>query len=101
MRPVLEEHAPVVDQPLERALGEDAEAAPEREQVGPRDDVDRVELDPAGRLGEAREVGGGKSPVARPIELLAREEEVGDGAQGNARRGRHGRRCMAESLAEG
>ena len=65
------------------------------------DDVDRVELDPAGRLGEARETRRGEPSAARPIELLAREEEVGDGTQGNARRGRHGRRCIAESRAEG
>ena len=55
MRPVLEQHAPAVDQPVEGGAIVGAEPAPERQMVGALDDVDRVELDAAVVLGEARE----------------------------------------------
>src|SRR5438128_1334246 len=63
------------------------------------DDVDRVELDAAGRLGERRQARGGEPPTARTVELLAREEEVGDGAGREARGLRHGSGSIAESYA--
>jgi hypothetical protein len=89
VRPVLEEDATPVDEPLERAAVVDAEAAPQGEMVRALDDVDRVELDPAGRRREAFQARRGETAGARAIEQLARQEERAHGVAGNGRSCRH------------
>ena len=82
MRPVLEEHAPAVDQPIQCGTVVRAEAAPQRQVVRAVDDVDRVELNAADGLGETGEARGGQPPRPRSIELLAFEEQRRGGAHG-------------------
>jgi hypothetical protein len=86
VRPVLEQHAAAVDEPLERHTIEGTEAAPQRQVMGAIDDVDRVELDSACVLGEASEARSGQPTRTRPIQLLTLQEERSDGAEGEDRR---------------
>ena len=53
MRPVFEQHAPAIDEPIEGRAVVGAEAAPRGQVVRALDDVDRVDLEPAG-VGDER-----------------------------------------------
>ena len=90
MRPVLEEEAAPVDEPVEPRALVGAEAAPEREVVRAVEDVDRVELEAARVLDELDEPPGGQPAGARARQMLPLEEERGDRAEGE-RRDRHAR----------
>ena len=91
VRPVLEQQAPPVDEPLERGAVVRAETAPERQEVRALQHVDGVELDAAHVLGEADEARRGEPARARPVEVLALEEERGDGGAGERAAGAHAR----------
>ncbi len=86
VRPVLEQHALAVGEALELRAVEDVEAAPEREQVRALEHVDGVELDASRVLGEALEGRGPEYPAARPVEVLALEEQRRDRMQGDGPR---------------
>ena len=70
----------MIDQSIQRIAPIGTEAVPQRQVVGAIDHVDGVELEAAGILDETREVGGGETPAARAIEVLALQEQPGDGA---------------------
>jgi len=97
VRPVLEQDAFPVEQPVERRAVVDAEPVPQRQVVRALEHVDRVELDAAGVRREALEAPGGQAPAARAIEVLALDEERGDGAWGDDRRRHAGRDVAPEA----
>jgi hypothetical protein len=78
VRPVLEQQALVVDEPVEVPAVVRAEAAPQGEVVGAVEDVDGVELEPADVLDEAGQAPGRERRPPRLPEMLAFEEERGD-----------------------
>ena len=61
VRPVLEQRAAIVGEPIERGLVVGAEAAPDGEVVRAIDDVDRVDLETAGVRDEATRRGKGRT----------------------------------------
>ena len=79
--PVLEEEPAAVDQPVEPGPVVGAEAAPDREVVGPVEHVDRIHLQPAHVLDEARQARGGEPVGARPGQVLPLQEQGGDRAE--------------------
>src|SRR6185503_9543241 len=87
---VLEEETASVDEPVEPRAVVRAEAAPQGEVVRAIEDVDRVELETARVLDESHEPPGRQPAGAREPEVLALQEERGDGAEGE-RRDRHAR----------
>jgi hypothetical protein len=80
VRPILEQDAAPVYELLQRLPVEGTEAAPERQVMRAIDDVDRVELEPADVLHEACQAPRRQPARERTIEVLARDEERGDGA---------------------
>ena len=81
MGPVLEENPAPVDHPVERRAVVGPEPAPDRQVVGPLEDVDRVELDSTDVFGKAREPARRERRRARPRQMLALEKERRDSAQ--------------------
>src|SRR5262249_31057497 len=79
-----EEQPAAVDEPVEPRTVVRAEAAPHRQVVRAVDNVDRVELDSADVLDEAREARRRECGGLRPRQVLALEEERGDSAETNA-----------------
>src|SRR4030095_13432934 len=84
--PLYEKRAPVATPPrFEPRPVVRAEPAPHRQIVGAVEHIDGVELDPADVLHEPPQARRGEGGRVRPGEVLALEEERGDGAQRNAR----------------
>jgi hypothetical protein len=80
MSPVLEQDAAAVDESFERRPPIRTEPAPQGEVMRAVHHVDGIELDAPGILGEADEARRGQPAGARADEVLALEEERGDGA---------------------
>jgi len=66
------------------------EAAPQREVMTPLDHVDGVDLEPPHVLHEGDERAGGEGPRPRPDEVLAGQEQPGDGPAREGRRAHGG-----------
>src|SRR5262245_41519386 len=81
MRPVLEQHATPIDEAIERAAIVDAEPAPRREVVRAIEHVDRIHRYAARVARERDERTTGQPAAARTVEMLAGEEQRGDGAE--------------------
>src|SRR6185295_2137044 len=75
-----------VDEPVEPRAVIRAEAAPHRQVVRALEHVDRVELNSADVLDEAREARRCERGGVGPRQVLALEEERGDGAETDAAR---------------
>jgi len=87
VRPVLEQPPALIDLAIEPRPVVRPESAPDRQVVRALQDVDRVELNPADVLDEAAQARRRQRGRARPGEMLALQEERGDGAQRNRRAG--------------
>ena len=87
VRPVFQEEAAVVDEPVEPPSLIRPEAAPHREVVGALHHVDRVHLDAAHVLDEARQTVRSQAMGARATEVLPVQEERPHGV---AREDTHG-----------
>ena len=82
MRPVLEEQTAPMDEPVQAHAVVGSEAAPQREVVGPLDDIDGVDLKPARVFHEAAQPVGSERQRARAREVLSLEKEAAHRAQG-------------------
>src|SRR5262245_41823939 len=96
VRPVLEEQPAPVHEPVEARTVVGAEAAPHRQVVRALEHVDRVELKSADVLDEAREARRRERGGVGSRQVLALEEERGDGAETDPAR-RHARELITVS----
>ena len=94
MRPVLEELPAPVEPAVEARPVVGPEATPHGEVVGAIQHVDRVHLDAADVLREADDPGCGQRAAPRTREMLARQEQRGDGPQRHAHAPAPGRRTF-------
>ena len=99
VRPVFEERPVDPQKPVERGRVERPHAAPEHQQVAPRDGRDRIELQTADRAGDLQQLRRTRAGGTRAGQPLLRDRETAshDGRDGAG--GRHGLGCRRYRLA--